>query len=306
MDRYDLVIIGSGASGLMAGITALNEGIKKVLLLEREEDLGGNLNLFIHNGFGEFYLGEKVTGPELASFLIEDYKALGGIAMTNTKVLSVNNDKIITMINPEMGVVDIEAGTIVFATGCREKFTGNIMVPIDKYTGIFTTASAHRLINFKGYRPGKKVVIQANGVWSFLLARRLIIEGAEIKALVTNADKLTDEEKSAIDGFNIPIIYNGHIQEIGGEERIEYATIKIGDNEEVLMECDSLILSVGYYPEVELIRGLEVNIDTINTIEDGFFACGTVKQGINGLFNSGEDGYIIGHLSSQYIKKYLY
>ena len=306
MEKYDLVVIGSGASGLVSAITAMREGVKGVLIIEKEEDLGGNLNLFIHDGFGNFYLGEKVTGPEFSSIMIDDYKKLGGKYLTSSKVLEINADKRITVINPDKGVYDIEAGAIILATGCKEKFTGNIMIPVDRYTGIFTIASAHRLVNFHGYLPGKEVVIQESGKWSALLARRLLIEGAEIKALVTAKESLDKEQLDILNGFDIPVIYNAKISEIGGAERVEWAAVMIDEKDEELIECDSLILSVGYYPEIDLIRILNVDIKTINTVEDGFFACGTVKHGVEGVFSSGEDGYIIGHLASQYIKKYLY
>ena len=180
------------------------------------------------------------------------------------------------------------------------------MIPVDRYTGIFTIASAHRLVNFHGYLPGKEVVIQESGKWSALLARRLLIEGAEIKALVTAKESLDKEQLDILNGFDIPVIYNAKISEIGGAERVEWAAVMINEKDEELIECDSLILSVGYYPEIDLIRSLNVDIKTINTVEDGFFACGTVKHGVEGVFSSGEDGYIIGHLASQYIKKYLY
>ena len=306
MEKYDLVVIGSGASGLVSAITAMKEGVKNVLIIEKEEDLGGNLNLFIHDGLGSFYLGEKATGPEFASTMIEDYNNLGGKYLIGTKVLEINNEKIITVINSEKGIYDIEAGAIILATGCKEKFTGNIMIPVDRYTGIFTIASAHRLVNFHGYLPGKEVVIQESGRWSMILARRLFIEGAKIKALVTSKNSLHPEELKILDSFNIPIIYNGRVSEIGGAERVEWVAVVVNEQEEELIECDSLILSVGYYPEIDLLRKLDIDIKTINTIEDGFFACGTVKHGIHGLFSSGEDGYVVGHLASQYIKKYLY
>lgn len=306
MEKYDLVVIGSGAAGLVSAVTAMREDVKSVLIIEKEEDLGGNLNLFIHNGFGSFYLGRDVTGPEFASILIEDYKKLGGKYLTTTKVLEISEDKKITVINPQKGIYDIQAGTIILASGCKERFTGNIMIPVDRYTGIFTIVSAHRLINFQGYLPGKSVVIQENGVWSALLARRLLIEGAEVKALVTSKDKLDKEQLRIMDGFDIPVIYNARVSEIGGAERVEWAAVLIDEENEELIECDSLILAVGYYPAIDLIRGLKVDINTINTVEDGFFACGTVKNGIDGVFSSGEDGYIIAHLAAQYIKKYLY
>ena len=123
MNKYDLVIIGSGASGLSAGVSALKSGIKNVLILEMEDVLGGNLNLFIDNGFGKYYLNETVTGPELGSILIKDYKALGGLYKLNTRVLEINRDKIITYVNPEEGIVEIEAKAIILAAGCRESLS---------------------------------------------------------------------------------------------------------------------------------------------------------------------------------------
>ena len=181
MNKYDLVIIGSGASGLSAGVSALKSGIKNVLILEMEDVLGGNLNLFIDNGFGKYYLNETVTGPELGSILIKDYKALGGLYKLNTRVLEVNRDKIITYVNPEEGIVEIEAKAIILAAGCRERYTGNILIPIHKFTGIFTVGAAHRLINYSGYIPGKEVIISGDDIWTLIVARRLVIEGATIK-----------------------------------------------------------------------------------------------------------------------------
>ena len=143
MNKYDLIIVGAGASGLSAGVSALKSGIKSVLILEKEDVLGGNLNLFIDNGFGEYYLNNIVTGPELGSILIKDYKELGGEYKVNTRVLEINRDKIITYVNPNEGIQEVEANAIILAAGCREKYTGNIMIPIHKFTGIFTTGAAH-------------------------------------------------------------------------------------------------------------------------------------------------------------------
>ena len=301
MKKFDLVVIGSGASGLVAGVTALKEGIKNVLIVEKEENLGGNLNLFIHNGFGEFYLGETVTGPEFSSILIEQFISLGGQYLTNTKVLSLNRDKVITYINPLEGIVDIEAESIVIATGCKEKYTGNIMIPVDKYTGIFTIASAHRMVNFQGYLPGRKVVVLSNGIWSAILSRRLLLEGAEV-TVVTERDVLNQDEEEIINDFNIPVIYNSTIVEIEGNERIECAIINksIGDNESI--ECDALILPIGYFPEIDLLRELKVVPKKVIEDVSGIFACGTVLTGINGIFTSGEDGYSAGKLASLYLK----
>ena len=175
MKEYNLVIIGAGASGLLAGIAALEENIENVLIIEQEEDLGGNLNLFINNDFGEFHLGEKVPGPEFASILITTYISLNGQFKNNTRVLEITDNKKIKYVNPYEGEAEIIANKIILASGCREKYTGNIIVPIHKYTGIFSTAAAHRLVNFQGLLPGREVILSGNTMWTYILARRLVI-----------------------------------------------------------------------------------------------------------------------------------
>lgn len=220
MLQYDLIIIGGGASGLSAGVSALQHGIKKVLLLERNSDLGGNLNLFINEGFGKYYLGKDVTGPELSSELIREFKAHGGEYKLDTEVLEVTTNKIVTYVNPNEGIQDIKAGAIIIASGCRERFTGNINIPIHKYTGIYTLVSAHRLINLHGYLPGKKVVILGKNNWSLILATRLIVEGAEVKAIIDKSNKnyLNDRAEKFIKDMNINIIENSRVVELHGKK----------------------------------------------------------------------------------------
>lgn len=306
MNKYDLVIIGSGASGLSAGVAALKSGLKNILILEKEDILGGNLNLFINNGFGEYYLNKIVTGPELGSILIKDYKELGGKYKINTRVLDINIDKIITYVNPDEGIQEIEAKAIILATGCREKYTGNIMIPIHKFTGIFTIGSAHRLINYSGYLPGKEVIISGSDIWTLILARRLVIEGASIKGIITERKCFNRDELDIINGFNIPIIYQSEIIEIEGDERINLTRIKNIDTDEIAsIECDSLVLSVGYLPDNDFIRKMNITInnnENNHTSVEGIFVCGTMKNGINSLLNSGENGYEVGKQVSQYLK----
>lgn len=309
MNKYDLAIIGSGASGLSAGVAALKSGIENVLILEKEDILGGNLNLFINNGFGEYYLDKVVTGPELASILIKDYKELGGKYKISTRVLDVNRDKIITYVNPNEGIQEIEAESIILAAGCREKYTGNIMIPIHKFTGIFTTGSAHRLINYSGYLPGKEVVISGSNIWTLILARRLVIEGANIKGIITERKSFNRDELDIINEFNIPIIYQSEVSEIEGEERINLTRIKNIDTDEITsIECDSLVLSVGYLPDTDFIRKMSIITDDnliINknnhTSVEGIFVCGTMESGVNSLLNSGENGYKVGKQVSEYL-----
>ena len=310
MNKYDLIIVGAGASGLSAGVSALKSGIKSVLILEKEDVLGGNLNLFIDNGFGEYYLNNIVTGPELGSILIKDYKELGGEYKVNTRVLEINRDKIITYVNPNEGIQEVEANAIILAAGCREKYTGNIMIHIHKFTGIFTTGAAHRLVNYSGYLPGKEVIITGDDMWTFILARRLVIEGANLKGIVTERKCFNRDELDIVNGFNIPIIYTSEVIEIEGEERVNLAKVKNIETEEITsIECDSLILSVGYLPDNDFIRKMSLIMDgdriyseNNKTSVEGIFITGTMEKGITDLFKSGENGFKVGKQVAKYLK----
>ncbi|MGG7145025.1 NAD(P)/FAD-dependent oxidoreductase [Clostridium nigeriense] len=313
MLQYDLIIIGGGASGLSAGVSALQNGIKKVLILERNSDLGGNLNLFIHGGFGKYYLGEDVTGPELASELIREFKANGGEYKLDTEVLDLTDDKIVSYVNPEEGIQDIKARAVIIASGCREKYTGNINVPIHKYTGIYTLVSAHKLVNLQGYLPGREVVILGKNNWSLILARRLFIEGAKVNAIIDGSNKgfLDENGKSFIKGFDINIIKNNRVVDLYGNERIEGIDIENNSDGTVnSIKCDSLILTVGYSPEIQFLRKTNINIDEkrhiiVNNNEtsvDGIYACGTVLTRDTEIFRSGENGYKVGKIVSKYLK----
>ncbi|MEG2867686.1 MAG: FAD-dependent oxidoreductase [Terrisporobacter sp.] len=317
MVSYNLVIIGGGAAGLSAGVEALKRGVKNVLIIERNNDLGGNLNVFIHKGFGEYYLGEEVTGPELSSFLIREYKYLGGKIKVETQVLEITKGKVIYYVNPKEGVTGVCATTIIIASGCRDRYTGNIIVPIHKYTGIFTVGSAHRLVNIDGYLPGKEVVILGKSKWTLILARRLIIEGAKIKAVIDNSSDgfITEEDINIIECFDIPIVNKSNVIEILGNERIEAVGIKSNEDGSIKnIECDSLILSVGYFPEIDFLRKAKVCLDNdklqlitnnYETSIKGIYACGTVLNGADGIDYSGEEGKKVGGIVAQYLEKYI-
>lgn len=317
MLQYDLIIIGGGAAGLSAGVSALKNGIKKVLILEREDELGGNLNLFIHNGFGQYYLEKDVTGPELRSRLIKDFKNLGGLYKLNTEVLEVTKNKMVSYVNPVEGIQEIQATAIILASGCRERFTGNINIPVHKYTGIFTVVSAHRLINLQGFLPGKEVVILGKNIHSLILARRLLIEGAKVNAIIESSSDipLEKDELEIIEGFNINIIKNHRIVELDGNERIENIDIQnINSGSIDKIHCDSLILTVGYYPEISFMRKTNIElgeyeipvVKNFETSAKGIFACGTLLTRDKNIFNSGENGYMVGQIVSNYLKKYVY
>lgn len=317
MVNYNLVIIGGGASGLSAGVEALKRGIKSVLIIERNHDLGGNLNVFIHNGFKENCLSTEITGPELSSSLIREYKALGGKIKIETQVLEVTKGKVIHYVNPHEGITEISASIIIVASGCRDKYTGNIIVPIHKYTGVFTIGAAHRLVNLEGYLPGKEVVILGKSKWALILARRLVIEGSKVKAIIDNSPNgfVTEAELNIIDGFNIPIINCANVTEILGNERIEQVCVESEEDKSVMsIDCDSLILSVGYFPEIDFLRKSKVQLDSeksqlltkkYETSIKGIYACGTVLSGEDGIDFSAEDGRIVGTIVADYLNKYV-
>ena len=242
--------------------------------------------------------------------MIRDYIELGGQYKVNTRVLEINRDKVITYVNPNEGIQEIEANAIILAAGCREKYTGNIMIPIHKYTGIFTTGSAHRLVNYSGYLPGKEVIIIGDDIWTLVLARRLVVEGATLKGIVTERKCFNRDELDIVNGFNIPIIYTSEVIEIEGEERVNLARINNVETEEITsIECDSLILSVGYLPDNDFMKKMSIIMDgdivrseNNHTSVEGVFITGTMEGGIDLLFNSGENGFKVGKQVAEYLK----
>ncbi|OOM74484.1 NAD(P)/FAD-dependent oxidoreductase [Clostridium sp. BL-8] len=319
MPDYDLIIVGAGIAGMTAAIGAAREGIKKVLIIEKESSVGGLINQCIHNGFGKRFLNELVTGPEYVDFIERQLNGDFIEVILNTTVLDVTREKVITYVNSKDGVKDITAGAIIFAMGAREKYSGNVVIPTNGLTGIFTVAEAHRIINLEGYLPGRNTIILAKDKWGFIVARRLIIEGGNIEGIVIEKSfkELADEEiHEIIEGFDIPIIENSRITEIEGETRIKKLKI-VNLNNQVVEErnCDSLLLSVGYLPEISILKKLNMNIDKrilgpevaeFQTSVDGFFACGNIIYGENALHMEEADGIECGVKASQYIKKYIY
>lgn len=319
MKLYDLVIIGGGISGMTSALAALKNGVKKVLLLEREESLGGILNQCIHNDFGRKFFGSPVTGPEYVNLIENEIYKNNIEVRLNSEVLDISMDKVITYVNPDEGVVDIKSRAIMLATGCREKYTGSVAIPTNKFTGIYTVGNAHRIVNLEGYLPGKNLIIVANNKWAIIVARRLIIEGAKIKALIIEENdyfKYDDSTKDVLKGFDIPIIFNSRVIEVFGGERIQGVSILSRETEEITsMECDALILSVGYFPEVDLARKVRINLDEytlVPKIRDyetsfkGVFACGSLLYGTIALSKEDIDGYEAGERVAQYINSFIY
>ena len=318
MPSYDLIVIGAGIAGMTAALGAAKSGIEKILIIEKEASAGGIINQCIHNGFGKKFIGECVTGPEYIQFIKDEIEKQNIDIILNSNVLDINRDRMVTYVSPSEGVKEVSASAIIFAMGAREKYSGNIMISTNTLTGIFTVRESQRIVNLDGYITGRNAVITAKDRWGFLLARRLIIEGGIVSAVVLEQDFKsveTDEIHNIIEGFDIPIIDNSRIIGIEGNTRInKVKLLNLKDKTTMDKECDCLLLSVGFIPESSRLKKLNIDIDerTLGprvkdymTSTDGFFACGNIIYGEDALKISEIDGIECGEKAAEYIKKYF-
>ncbi|MGN0141559.1 MAG: NAD(P)/FAD-dependent oxidoreductase [Roseburia sp.] len=327
MDTYDLVIIGGGPAGLAAAVSARDNGIDRILILERDKELGGILNQCIHNGFGLHTFKEELTGPEYASRFIAQVQNRHIPCKLNTMVMDISASeqdsyKKVTAMNREDGLFELKAKAVILAMGCRERSRGALNIPGYRPAGIYSAGTAQRLVNMEGYMPGKEVVILGSGDIGLIMARRMTLEGARVKVvaeLMPYSGGLKRNIVQCLNDFNIPLKLSHTVVDIEGKDRVQAVTIARVDSNrkpipgtEERYTCDTLLLSCGLIPENELSKSAGVAInpvtsgpvvnDALETNIDGVFACGNVLHVHDLVDYVSQEAAAAGKSAAHYIK----
>ena len=316
-----LVIVGGGPAGMAAAVAAYEEGIRDLVILEREDSLGGILKQCIHNGFGLHRFGEELTGPEYAYRYEKQVRELNIPFMTDTMVIDIDKNKTITAMNKEKGIFLIDAKAIILAMGCRERPRGALNTPGTRPAGVYTAGTAQKYVNMKGYMPGKEVVILGSGDIGLIMARRMTLEGAKVHAvceLMPYSGGLARNIEQCLNDFDIPLKLSHTVVDIHGKERLTGVTIaKVDENRrpipgtEEYIPCDTLLLSCGLIPENELTRGAGITLDRVTngaivdggreTEIEGVFACGNVLHVHDLVDFVSEEAEVAGKSAAAYI-----
>lgn len=323
-DKKELVVIGGGPAGLAAAIAAKKAGLDDIVILERDERLGGILNQCIHNGFGLHTFHEELTGPEYAQRFIDEVKDLGIDCLLNTMVLDLDADKKVTFVN-ENGLQTIQADSIVLAMGCRERPRGALNIPGYRPAGIYSAGTAQKLVNIDGLMPGRNVVILGSGDIGLIMARRMSLEGAKVHVvaeLMPYSGGLKRNIVQCLDDFGIPLKLSHTIVDIKGKERVERVVLaQVDENRrpvagtEVEYPCDTLLLSCGLIPENELSKKAHIKMNTVTngplvnesleTSVPGVFACGNVLHVHDLVDFVSQEAAVAGRRAAQYVLKDL-
>lgn len=318
----ELVIIGGGPAGMSAAAAAYESGIRDILILERDERLGGILRQCIHNGFGLHKFGQELTGPEYAYKYECKIKQYNIPVKLDTMVLDITHDKVITAVNKNDGVFQIQAKAIILAMGCRERSKGALNIAGSRPAGIYSAGTAQKLVNMKGFMPGKDVVILGSGDIGLIMARRMTLEGAKVHAvceLMPYSGGLARNIEQCLHDFDIPLFLSHTVTEIHGKERLEGVTISEVDKNrhpipgsERRIDCDTLLLSVGLIPENELTKKADIDLDRVTngaevdenrqTSVQGIFACGNVLHVHDLVDFVSDEAEIAGKAAASYIQ----
>ena len=322
MREYDIVIIGGGPAGLAAAVAARDNGIESILILERDKELGGILNQCIHNGFGLHTFKEELTGPEYAARFEEQVYERKIEYKLNTMVMDISHDKVVTAMNREEGLFEIQARAVILAMGCRERSRGALNIPGYRPAGIYCAGTAQRLVNMEGFMPGREVVILGSGDIGLIMARRMTLEGARVKVvaeLMPYSGGLKRNIVQCLDDYGIPLKLSHTVVDIRGKERLEGITLAAVDGKgkpipgtEEDYTCDTLLLSVGLIPENELSNGMGVEMnrvtsgpvvnESLETNIEGVFACGNVLHVHDLVDFVSEEAAAAGKNAARYVK----
>lgn len=321
MIKHDIVIIGGGPAGMAAAVAAYDNGVRDVVIIDREEKLGGILKQCIHNGFGLHKLGKELTGPEYAAHYEKAVSDRGIKVFYETMVTDISDDRTVTAQNSE-GILKIEAKAVVLAMGCRERSRGALNIPGTRPAGVYSAGTAQKLINCMGYSVGKRVVILGSGDIGLIMARRMSLQGAKVEAvceIMSYSGGLTRNIVQCLEDFGIPLYLSTTVAEIHGRERVEGVTIaQVDENRRVIEEtkryipCDTLLLSCGLIPENELTSSAGIPLSTVTsgalvdehrqTEREGIFACGNVLQVHDLVDYVSDEAEIAGKSAAEYVK----
>lgn len=322
MKAYDIVIIGGGPAGLAAAVAARDSGVESILILERDKELGGILNQCIHNGFGLHTFKEELTGPEYAARFEQQVYERNIEYKLNTMVMDISRDKVVTAMNREEGLFEIQAKAVILAMGCRERSRGALNIPGYRPAGIYSAGTAQRLVNMEGFMPGREVVILGSGDIGLIMARRMTFEGAKVKVvaeLMPYSGGLKRNIVQCLDDYGIPLKLSHTVVDIRGKERLEGITLAQVDGRgkpipgtEEDYTCDTLLLSVGLIPENELSGGMGVEMnrvtsgpvvnESLETSVEGVFACGNVLHVHDLVDFVSEEAAAAGRNAAKYVK----